>query len=177
MRQLLTATLAAVLALALVTCATPPLEDLDAPGGLDVALLDVTPDAAAETFDVACDVEVRGWIDYGDGRYSRSTLWYAEAEVPGLDPARIESVTAVLCDFERWSTAAPTTCPDGATCTFDPPLAPPDCRVTAGDAQITGNTVRVNCGNRSEGQSVAPPGTPAPYDRGERARSVRIIVR
>lgn len=180
-RQFLVAASAAIAALLIVTCAPAAIDSLrDGGAGTDgdAQFLDVlgTPDAAAQTIVGACDLEVRTWIDYGDGRYQRTTFWYAEVDAPTLDPETVESVFVVLCDYERFGTAAATACPAGATCTIDPAVSPATCRIN-GNAEQVGGRLRAFCGSRQELQFVAPPGTPNPVDSGERPRSVRFVIR
>ena len=180
-RQFLVALSATVAALLIVTCAPAAIDSMrDGGGRADTAdsLLDVlgTPDAAADTIVGACDIEVRNWIDYGDGRYLRSTSWSSEVDVPTLDPTSVESIFVVLCDYERFGPPAPTACPAGATCTIDPAVASPTCRIN-GNAELVEGRLRAYCGNRQEYQLVAPPGTANPVDSGERPRSVRFVIR
>lgn len=181
MRTFLLALSGAVAAVLLVTCAPALVDGLrDGGASRDSVVLEVLgpPDAAAEVLPAACDVELRNWTEYGDGRYTRQTQWYAEVDAPGIDPSRVEFITVVLCDYERFGSAAlppaPSPCPAGATCDIDPPRTyDADCRVS-GFAEFVDGRLRVSCGNRYEG--VVTVGA-APIDVGERAGSVRFVVR
>lgn len=178
MRNLLVATLAAVAALTIVTCATPPLEGIDAPGAmLDVPglRLDATPDASADVIDAEC-LPSTSSVDYGDGRFTRTTTYYAEVPAPtGFDPMAVSQAIAIECDWERFGTPGSTTCPTGATCVDAPTRPASECRYGV-SVDFAEGRLRAFCGSRNQGQGVAPPGTPAPYDSGERARLVRFVV-
>jgi len=159
---------------------------VDAGHMLDGAADALVPDAAAApvAYDVNCDMLVSTTttqVTSGGTTYvTQNDTWYAMIPIAGLVPARVKSVSGVVCDYELFSASDPPPCPMGVTCTGDTPLPlyprAGECEVVAGGLAVPGG-VRVWCGNRARTTTTPPPaGSTGMTDGGARAHTAHVYV-
>jgi len=106
-----------------------------------------------QTLTLACS-EYTVTADFDDGTQEVRRRYYAEADLPGFDPASARSLTILLCGRERWTSgawapapAADTYCPEGATCTGQTPTGYACEMLNEGDdVTLQSGKVLVDCG-------------------------------
>jgi len=137
-------TVLAVAVLALTSaCSTDPASATVDAGAVQTTALTLT-----------CDKEYTQTIFYNSGAKLVQTHWYAELEIPGLDPMDVRNVNTLMCGYEQLG-PAPGQCPAEAACTGDVPPANYTCQIY-NHAELSMGKLRVFCGTRQE---HTPPGT------------------
>ncbi|MEJ7732100.1 MAG: hypothetical protein WKG00_23175 [Polyangiaceae bacterium] len=107
---------------------------------------------------LSCSAEYTVTADFGDGTQEVRKSYYAEADLPGFDPATSRSFSILVCGRERWdggawvpATPNGTFCPDGATCTGQTPARYPCEMLHEGDdVTLQAGKVQVDCGGSFE---------------------------
>jgi hypothetical protein len=143
--------------------------------GADLAVKDA---AAAPPTMLACD-KTRVITSTSATLVETNTTYYAELDVPGLDPTSA-LVHGSLCNYEYfglgYDALGPYPCPPGSTCTdtgYSPPAAAVPCQSFAG-ARIGQGKIVITCGSKLD--FVYPASPAANQSSGWRATTVYVSV-
>lgn len=124
----------------------------------------------------ACDQIATQTTEFvGEGNTYNNELrqFYADVDVPGLDPAGAPLLTVVGCERETFGRGLGGTCGDDFRCTNDTP-EPLAC-ATLGFAQVGEGRLRVFCGHRQMLRRGAP-GEEEEEVSGERWNTIRVSL-